>query len=51
MTQTLNPPPPLTGSAVASAQRPTPNAQFGALSELELGRWTLDVGRFLAALL
>jgi hypothetical protein len=34
-----------------NAQRPTPNAQFGALSELEVGRWTLDVGRSLTALL
>jgi hypothetical protein len=31
--------------------RPTTNAQFSRVSEFEVGRWMLDLGRFLAALL
>jgi len=34
-----------------NAQRPTLNTQFSRASEFEVGRWMLDVGRFLAALL
>jgi hypothetical protein len=50
MKQTLNPPSRWTGSAVASAQRSTFNAQLSyARSKLEVGRWTLGVGRFLRA--
>jgi hypothetical protein len=32
-------------------ERLTLNTQFSCTSELEVGRWTLGVGRFLAALL
>jgi hypothetical protein len=35
----------------SNAQLPTLNTQFSRASELEVGRWTLDVGRFLAGLL
>jgi len=34
-----------------NAERSTLNAQFDRASELEVGRWKLEVGRFLAALL
>jgi hypothetical protein len=34
-----------------SAQRSTPNAEFRGDSEFDVGRRTLDVGRFLADLL
>jgi hypothetical protein len=30
-----------------NAQRPTLNAQFGRNRKLDVGRWTLGVGRFL----
>jgi len=61
MKQTLDPPSPCppvgrtrpvarTGSAVASAQRATFNAQLSsARSRLDVGRWTLGVERLLRA--
>jgi hypothetical protein len=33
-----------------NAQRSTPNAQFRRASNLDVGRWVLDVGRFALAL-
>jgi hypothetical protein len=33
-----------------NAQRSTPNAQFRRDSRLDVGRWTLDVGRFRSGL-
>ena len=33
-----------------NAQRPTPNAESGTDSELEVGRWMLGVRRFLPGL-
>jgi serine/threonine protein kinase/Tfp pilus assembly protein PilF len=45
--QTPNPPPPLTGSAVASAQRPTPNVEFrGEGRAPKSGRMITDFGDY-----
>ena len=33
-----------------NAKRSTPNAEFRRVSELDIERWTLSVGRFLPAL-
>jgi len=37
------------GKQTLTAERPTPNAQFRKGFEFDVGRWTLDVGRFLYA--
>jgi hypothetical protein len=37
------------GKQMLNAQRSTPNAQFRSGFELDVGRWALDVGRFLFA--
>jgi serine/threonine protein kinase/tetratricopeptide (TPR) repeat protein len=45
--QTPNPPPPLTGSAVASAQRPTPNVEFRGEGRVpKSGRMITDFGDY-----
>ena len=37
------------GKQTLNAQRSTPNAQFRRGFEFDVGRWALDVGRFLYA--
>ena len=37
------------GKQTLNAQRSTPNAQFRKGFEFDVGRWALDVGRFLDA--